>query len=80
MKAVITKEYGSVDVLSVESVDKPTINENEILVEVKAASINPIDWRIRTGEMKMLTGKTPPRILGADYSGVVTSSKQHLLI
>ncbi len=71
MKAVITKDYGSVDVLSIESVDKPTINDNEILVEVKAVSINPIDWRIRTGEMRMITGRIPPRILGADYSGVV---------
>ena len=74
MKAVITKEYGSVDVLSVENVDKPTVNENEVLVEVKAASINPLDWRIRNGEMKMMTGKIPPRIIGSDYSGVVSET------
>jgi len=72
MKAVITKEYGSVDVLSLESVDQPAINENEILVEVRAASVNPLDWRIRTGEMKIMTGKRPPKILGSDYSGVVS--------
>ena len=72
MKAVITKEYGSVDVLRVENVDKPVINENEILVEVRAASINPLDWRIRNGEMKMMTGKIPPKILGSDCSGIVS--------
>lgn len=71
MKAIITKAYGSVDVLSVENVDLPAIQEDEILVQVKAASINPLDWRIRTGEMKIITGKTPPRILGSDYAGVV---------
>ncbi|OYT16316.1 MAG: zinc-binding alcohol dehydrogenase [Bacteroidetes bacterium 4572_77] len=72
MKAIITKAYGSVDVLSVENVDSPTIQEDEILVQVKAASINPLDWRIRSGEMKIMTGKTPPRILGSDYAGVVS--------
>ncbi len=71
MKAVITKEYGSIDVLNIENVEKPVIGEDEILVEVKAASINPLDWRIRTGEMKMMTGKIPPRILGSDYSGII---------
>ena len=71
MKAIITKDYGSVDVLSIENIDLPIIQEDEILVQVKAASINPLDWRIRTGEMKIMTGKTPPRILGSDYAGVV---------
>ena len=71
MKAVITKEYGSVDVLKIVDVEKPIINDDEILVEVKSASINPLDWRIRTGEMKIMTGKIPPRILGSDYSGIV---------
>ena len=72
MKAIITKEYGSADVLNVENVDIPTIQDDEILIEIKAASVNPLDWRIRTGEMKIMTGKTPPRILGSDYSGVVS--------
>jgi NADPH:quinone reductase-like Zn-dependent oxidoreductase len=79
MKAVITKEYGSVNVLNIEEVDKPTIADDEILVEVKAASINPIDWRIRTGEMKIMTGKTPPRILGADYAGVVVEVGKNII-
>ncbi len=72
MKAIITKEYGSVDVLSLENVEKPTIQDNEILVKIQNSSINPLDWRIRTGEMKIMTGKTPPRILGSDFSGVIS--------
>ncbi len=72
MKAVITSGYGGVDVLSIEEVEKPIINDGEILVKVQASSINPLDWKIRRGEMKMLTGKTPPRILGTDYAGVVS--------
>jgi len=78
MKAITTKEYGDVDVLQLENVATPTINEDEILVEVKAASINPLDWRIRTGEMKVMTGKTPPRILGSDYAGVVSEAGKNI--
>ncbi len=73
MRAVITKAYGSIDVLSVENVNKPSIGADEILVEVRAASINPLDWQIRNGDLKMMTGKTPPRILGSDYAGVVSA-------
>ena len=72
MKAIITNAYGSVDVLSLEDVEKPQVEDNEILVEIKAASVNPLDWRIRTGEMKIMTGKIPPRILGSDYSGIIS--------
>ena len=72
MKAITTKEYGTEDVLNIKEVEIPTISENEILVAVKYASINPLDWRIRTGELKIMTGKTPPKILGSDFSGVVS--------
>jgi NADPH:quinone reductase-like Zn-dependent oxidoreductase len=73
MKAVITKGYGGVEVLELENIEKPTIEDNEILVEVKATSINPLDWRIRSGELKMMTGKVPPpRVLGSDYAGVIS--------
>lgn len=72
MKAAITTAYGSSDVLNVEEVAIPTIGSDEILVEVKAASINPLDWKIRSGELKMMTGKIAPKILGSDYSGIVT--------
>jgi NADPH:quinone reductase-like Zn-dependent oxidoreductase len=72
MKAVITSAYGGVNVLSIKEVEKPIINDDEILVKVEASSINPLDWRIRKGEMKMMTGKIPPKILGTDYAGVVS--------
>ncbi len=71
MKAIITKEYGDVNVLELQEVDKPTISKDEILVEVKATSVNPLDFRVRRGELKIMTGKTAPHILGSDYAGVV---------
>ncbi len=72
MKAVITSEYGSAEVLKIQEIEKPKINDKEILVNVKAFSINPVDWKVRRGDAKILTGSKPPKILGTDYSGIVT--------
>jgi NADPH:quinone reductase-like Zn-dependent oxidoreductase len=49
----------------------PALRDDEILVRVKAASINPVDWKIRQGAMKFMTGKQFPRGMGQDFSGVV---------
>lgn len=71
MQAVITTGYGSVDVLEIQGIDKPEISDKEILIRVHACSVNPIDWKIRSGQLKMVSGKKPPRILGGDFSGTV---------
>lgn len=44
---------------------------NELLVRVAAASINPLDWKIRNGDMKIMTGSKFPRAMGTDFSGTV---------
>ncbi|MBT3323260.1 MAG: NAD(P)-dependent alcohol dehydrogenase [Anaerolineae bacterium] len=72
MKAILTKEYGNADVLVVADIEKPIIEEGELLIQVMATSVNPMDWKIRDGEMKMMTGKTPPQVLGADFAGIVS--------
>jgi NADPH:quinone reductase-like Zn-dependent oxidoreductase len=71
MKAVVTSDYGSVEVLNIENVEKPTIGKNEILICIYACSVNPIDWKIRKGLLKAVSGKKPPKILGGDFSGIV---------
>lgn len=71
MKAVVTSGYGPVSVLSVEDVEKPQIGDEEILVRIRACSVNPIDWKIRSGQAKIMSGLTPPKILGGDFSGTV---------
>ncbi len=71
MKAIITSKYGSVKVLQPQDVDRPIIADDEILVQVHACSVNPIDWKVRRGDFKILTGRKPPRILGGDYAGIV---------
>lgn len=71
MKAVVFDRYGSVDVLQYREVEKPIAKSNELLVRVRASSINPVDWKIRQGHLQLLTGFNFPRIVGSDISGVV---------
>lgn len=71
MRAVLIHQTGGPDVLSFEETERPQPGEGEVLIAVKAASVNPIDWKIRRGlrETKM------PKILGNDASGVVEVSR-----
>jgi 2-desacetyl-2-hydroxyethyl bacteriochlorophyllide A dehydrogenase len=71
MKAAIVYRYGNSEVLRIAEVDKPQIKPDEMLVKVYASSINPIDWKIRKGMLKILTGSVFPLILGFDVSGEV---------
>ncbi|MGE1010270.1 NADP-dependent oxidoreductase [Bacillus cereus] len=70
MKAMIIDKYGKVPMRMAE-VPIPEINEYEVLAEIHAASINPIDFKIRDGKVKMLLKYEMPLILGNDFAGVI---------
>ncbi|KAB2439384.1 NADP-dependent oxidoreductase [Bacillus luti] len=71
MKAMIIDKYGKVPMRMAE-VPTPEINEYEVLAEIHAASINPIDFKIRDGKVKMLLKYEMPLILGNDFAGVIS--------
>ncbi|NET73541.1 MAG: NAD(P)-dependent alcohol dehydrogenase [Sphaerospermopsis sp. SIO1G2] len=71
MKAMLIHGYGDVDVLKYEEVEKPKIKPDQLLVQVHASSVNPIDWKTRKGMLKILTGNKFPLILGFDVAGEV---------
>ena len=71
MKAVSIEKYGGPEVLQYKDHPIPKINDDEILVSVKASSVNPVDWKIRKGMMRMLPGQKLPKILGGDIAGIV---------
>jgi len=77
MKAIVYTKYGPPDVLHLEEVKKPALNEEQVLVKVYAASINAGDWHMLTGDpfpqRLMGVGLFKPRntILGADIAGCV---------
>lgn len=71
MKAVIINRYGSAEGLQYTDVEKPQIKADQMLVKVHATSVNPIDWKIRNGMLKLLPGSKFPLILGFDVAGEV---------
>jgi NADPH:quinone reductase-like Zn-dependent oxidoreductase len=73
VKRVQYHRYGGPEVLRLEDYEPPRPGPGEIQVRVKAAAANPMDWKIRSGEMKVLTGRKFPRGLGHDLAGVVTA-------
>ena len=71
MKAVVLHEYGGPSNLKYEDVDDPVAGEGQVLVRVTASSVNPIDYKIRSGAMKEYMPLELPAILGWDISGIV---------
>jgi NADPH:quinone reductase-like Zn-dependent oxidoreductase len=71
MKAVVLHEYGGPDKLKYEDVPDPVPKEGEVLVRVAATSVNPIDYKMRSGAAKDRFPVEFPAILGRDVSGIV---------
>jgi NADPH:quinone reductase-like Zn-dependent oxidoreductase len=71
MKRVQYFHYGAPEELRLDDVTPPDAGRGQIRVQVRAAAANPMDWKIRRGEMKMLSGFRFPRGLGHDFAGVV---------
>ncbi len=74
MKAVVTEKYGPSEVMDVRETEKPVPGPRQALVRVRASSVNPIDWKIRSGSLKLISGRRPPRILGGDFAGLVVET------
>src|SRR5688572_23033832 len=76
MKAIVYRCYGAPDVLKVEDVEKPTPADDEVLVRVRAASVNPLDWHYMRGTpyiMRLDSGVGTPTStrMGVDFAGTV---------
>lgn len=76
MKAIVYRGYGSPDVLKCEEIEKPTPRDGEVLIKVRAASANPMDWHLMRGKpyfLRIMAGLRKPKItrLGVDVSGQV---------
>ena len=70
MKAVRIERYGNEEVVELVEVERPQPGENQLLVKVCAAAVNPVDWKIRDGLGEMF-GLKPPLILGCEVAGTV---------
>jgi len=73
MKAAQINNYGGSEVVKINNnASKPSVSLGRLLIEVHAAGVNPVDWKIREGYMKQMAPLQFPATLGGDFSGVVT--------
>ena len=76
MKAIVYCDFGPPDVLRLEEIEKPVPNDDQVLIKVRAASVNPYDWHFLRGipyVMRMEAGLRKPKItrLGGDVAGQI---------
>ena len=71
MKSAQIKKYGGSEVIEInQSTSEPTVSSGKVLVTIKAAGVNPADWKIREGGLQQLVLLQSPSTLGMDFSGV----------
>src|SRR5208282_2154537 len=79
MRAIVATKYGSPDVLKLQEVEKPSPGDDRVLVKIRAASVNALDWHVLRGKpfLVRLMGfgllKPKRKVLGADVAGTVES-------
>jgi NADPH:quinone reductase-like Zn-dependent oxidoreductase len=71
MKAIRIHRFGGPEVLELDDVPAPQPGDNEVLVRIRAASVNPVDYKIRRGTVPWVTREMLPMTLGRDLSGTV---------
>ena len=71
MKAIIINEFGDADKLQLTNVEQPKFADDQLLIKVKAAGLNPVDTKIRSGKHISCKSLQLPAILGKDMSGIV---------
>jgi NADPH:quinone reductase-like Zn-dependent oxidoreductase len=74
MRAVVVERFGGPEVLTLAEVEQPRPISTEVLVEVRAAGVNPVDYKTRRGEGVVTSLGSPPFVPGWDVAGVVVSS------
>jgi NADPH:quinone reductase-like Zn-dependent oxidoreductase len=76
MKAAVYTKYGAPDVVEIKDIEKPSPKDDEVLIRIRATSVNPLDWHFMRGKpyvVRAMSGLTKPKItrLGVDVAGQV---------
>ena len=71
MKACYLVSYGEKGSLQYGEMPEPVLQKDSVLIQVKALSVNPLDWKTRQGALKLLLGSRFPMIIGSDFAGIV---------
>lgn len=73
MKRIQYTRYGGPEGMRLDTFDLGALKSDQVAIKVKFAAINPVDWKVRNGDLKIVTGRTFPRAMGCDFSGTVIS-------
>jgi NADPH:quinone reductase-like Zn-dependent oxidoreductase len=71
MKAFYQTSYGGREVEKYGDLPDPVAANGQLLIEVKAVSINPVDYKIKNGDARLITGSKFPKIVGTDFAGII---------
>jgi NADPH:quinone reductase-like Zn-dependent oxidoreductase len=71
VRAVVAERYGGPEVLAIAEREPPEVRPGDVRIAVRAASLNPLDFKIRQGKVRLVLGVRPPIALGCDVAGVV---------
>lgn len=71
MKAYVLTRYGDSSVMEMREVPEPIAADNEVLIKVQAAALNPVDYKLREGKMRLLNHLDLPTVAGNEFSGIV---------
>lgn len=71
MERVQFDHYGGADAMSIGPCDMPQPRQGQVRVRVRAAAINPLDWKQRQGAMRLFMGRRFPKGMGSDFAGVI---------
>lgn len=73
MKAFVVERYGDAGTVQAREVPDPTVGDDDVLVRIHAASVNPLDLKIRSGDLKTILPYRVPFVLGNDLAGTVVA-------
>ena len=71
MKAAVIRKYGKPEVFRIEDIPEPSPLPFQVKIKVDYSSVNPVDWKVRSGALAIIAGWRFPKVLGADFSGTV---------
>jgi NADPH:quinone reductase-like Zn-dependent oxidoreductase len=74
MKAVVINAFGGSDVIEVRDMPTPTVRPGDVLIRVRAAGVNPVDWKTREGQTRIVVGSRFPKVLGSECAGEVVEA------
>lgn len=74
MKKIEYDKYGGPELMHLDEVEPPVPGKGQVLVRVLAAAANPMDWKFRNGDSRLMTGRRFPRGVGNDFAGTVVAA------